>query len=132
MSYLICREDAVKDRIKLLVIWLIMYVVTIGLGGCSAFQPHVDEELAPYVQNFETVAHKKNTASVRFAETPYSWSVGYCNLGQVGRREVLIDAKFWKTATQDQKERLLLHELGHCVLGLGHSTDRKSVMFPSL
>jgi hypothetical protein len=32
-----------------------------------------------------------------------------------------IDLRYWKKATHAQREELLLHELGHCVLDLDHS-----------
>jgi hypothetical protein len=47
--------------------------------------------------------------------------VGTCNSYSDGRREVVIDQGFWATASDDVREELVYHELGHCLLNRAHN-----------
>ena len=42
------------------------------------------------------------------------------NWGYMGSKKIVIDASFWDRITEDSREQLIFHELGHCVLGLDH------------
>lgn len=56
--------------------------------------------------------------------------VGMCTTGAY-TPGITLKIDYWKEANDTQKENLLFHELGHCILGLGHN-KYKSVMYPSI
>lgn len=64
---------------------------------------------------------------------------GYCDLHTI---TVIIDASLWKVYSDSQRQALIDHELGHCLLGRIHrhkatiywdnSIDPHSIMYPTL
>jgi len=63
--------------------------------------------------------------------------IGLCETSE-GKRRVTFDPDFWNTVSETQKELLVHHELGHCVLHRAHQTNRlptnayASIMYPML
>ena len=53
-----------------------------------------------------------------------TWPDGHMDL------EIVIDPQYFTEATYCTQKALLYHELGHCLLGLGHSASEDSVMYP--
>lgn len=49
--------------------------------------------------------------------------VGQCAYNSDRPNRVTIDLTFWRRASSYNKEMVVFHELGHCVLGLGHNDD---------
>lgn len=49
--------------------------------------------------------------------------VGQCNYNSDRPNRVTIDLGFWRRASSFDREMVVFHELGHCVLGLGHTDD---------
>jgi hypothetical protein len=64
---------------------------------------------------------------------------GSCTTWSDGYKEVQIDPDYWNSywTTRAEQLELIAHELGHCDLGLGHTTAKRSdgcaesVMYPS-
>jgi hypothetical protein len=50
---------------------------------------------------------------------------GQCSYGSNHLSEIIIDASFWNIASDEIKELVVFHELGHCYLYRGH----KEVLF---
>ena len=55
---------------------------------------------------------------------------GVCRIWYDGYRQIEINSKYWFSFSEEQKEQLIYHELGHCVFKLGHddsmlTTDKK-------
>lgn len=46
---------------------------------------------------------------------------GVCLKYSNGYREIQINSTHWKNYSLEQKEQLVYHELGHCVLNRGHN-----------
>jgi len=62
------------------------------------------------------------------------------NVGWCGPSGVTLDRSFWEKSSDLGREALVFHELGHCVLGLGHDIKdivvngqmiHRSLMYPS-
>lgn len=49
-------------------------------------------------------------------------------LGICGSAGITLDNQDWLKLTDTQREALLFHELGHCVLSLGHIEGRPHIM----
>lgn len=104
----------------------------------------VEEVFKPYVKTFESVTNVKVvdipiTFEKQQEDTVIGvcWVFGFINLEW---REIRIDPEYWDRATEDEKESLILHELGHCALSRDHTEEKmalgaypkvpKSIMYP--
>jgi len=99
------------------------------------------EDLERYVEEFERLSVGRNEKHVtalvvKFAdlEDPVT---GLCELYTKQSPVISIDRSYWAGADDAERENLMFHELGHCVLRRGHLETRKdlkpvSIMFPSL
>ena len=50
-------------------------------------------------------------------------TLGYCRTGD-GTPEIMVNPKYWAYMSVSDKEELMFHELGHCVLRRGHKGDK--------
>ena len=48
-------------------------------------------------------------------------TLGQCKSYSDGSKKVIIDQPFWNQAAYDQREYIVFHELGHCVLDREHN-----------
>lgn len=46
--------------------------------------------------------------------------IGTCSWDQTHKHSIVLDQDYWRRATDLQREFLVFHELGHCVLGKDH------------
>lgn len=53
-------------------------------------------------------------------------TVGLCNHRLDQPNQVIIDLEFWNTASENSKELIIFHELGHCYLERGHKDEAKN------
>lgn len=106
-------------------------ILTVIVGGCSKdeLNPYTNEDLAndefyPYLELFLEEANKRGydfgTHYLNFYFADIDYAVG---LSQ-GRNKILIDRKYWNTATPERKEWLIFHELGHSILNRKHRNER--------
>lgn len=103
------------------------------LAGCGSKVGHVEAELVPYVQEFQRqsqVFNKSTTVTevtVVFGDVPTITgnvvAIGVCDFGS---KTVTVDSKTWKTLSDESKQTLVTHELGHCALSRLHRTDMVS------
>ncbi len=50
--------------------------------------------------------------------------VGQCKTYSDGSKEIVLDLVYWENATEIEREYLVFHELGHCVLERDHNNER--------
>lgn len=94
-------------------------------------------ELHKYVQKFvddakaqgvDVLPHVKNpTLELRIMDLG-AWSsstIGLCETSKT-RRRLTVDPDFWRNATEERRELLMHHELGHCVLNRRHRSGTLS------
>jgi hypothetical protein len=81
----------------------------------------IDPEIKPYIQMFENEYGKSlGRLTVQFAPTLDNAS-GMCLQHW---RSVVIKKEHWDKYNGLQREQLIFHELGHCVLGIrGHNNN---------
>lgn len=132
--------DSHTYRVAVLLMYLLCTV------NCSPMRAHergvyIDPEFAPYVANFEILSIQfarpmlvRNVSAVFVDSLPGNW-VGVCRYNATNRIEVL--RVWWQFALDSEREVLMLHELGHCVLGRGHTEtytngQPSSIMYPSV
>lgn len=107
------------------------------LLGCqkeSGLLPgQVDGALLPFLHSFEQEGMVRNyrpvyapdLVNMRF-DTLSGVISGQCKTYSDGRREVVISHRFWAKATFYEKEFLVFHELGHCLLDREHLEKKAS------
>jgi len=114
-------------------------LILIFLSSCaSGF--HYDEELLPYVLKFQYNSEiyggkyiEIENLKIVFKDT--TWlspnTIGVCFLGGI-TPTINIKPDFWEYASESEREALIFHELGHCILKQAHRKDRMSIMKPEL
>ena len=85
-----------------------------------------DEALVPYVQRFQQEYGATVNISVTFGEMAANFA-GLCYYSPY--RHVTINKSIWQRLDESQKEQLVYHELGHCVLNHGHPSYLSSIRF---
>ena len=115
----------------------IVYAVTgicvIALSSCQlevvTIPTVVDTPLQEYFDRFI------DEAAVRGLDVTYATSqvdaqigeitepnvIGQCAWSQNHQHSITLDQQYWRTANDLQREFVVFHELGHCVLGLQHT-----------
>jgi hypothetical protein len=104
----------------------------------------VESELKTYVDYFEDAAKlygvkvNMNNLVVDFVDSyPIQNWVGLCQSGTGVSKFVTVKRAYFKSAPTEVKYTLIMHELGHCVLGRSHvegylqNSCPKSLMHPS-
>jgi len=92
---------------------------------------NVDRALWFYFQAYENEARQRNVLVDLNAsqitgvieEIDQEHVAGSCSYGAHTPGHVIIDASFWESANNRQKEFVIFHELGHCDLHRGHRED---------
>ena len=99
----------------------------------------INPDFQPYVNKFEEQIGELVEIDIEYntLEEPV---VGRCIKWTDGYRNIEIDPTYWPKHNNTQKEELLFHELGHCILDRDHdetiiSADKyysipKSIMYP--
>lgn len=96
----------------------------------------IDSDLRPYLDKFVSYGSQNgvglNTSSLTmtFSESMPASSnggtvIGYCQRTLKGPN-VVIRTSYWNTASVSNREQLVFHELGHCLLGLSHNDSTES------
>ncbi len=112
-------------------------LLALALVGCGPTY-HITEEARPYAERWESIYGTEVRVDVIMADLgPYS--VADCESGQASL--VRLDIENWKTSTDFEKEEIVFHEFGHCLMGLGHDstmivrngmTIPRSIMHPNM
>lgn len=81
-----------------------------------------DQAFIKYINKFNSYSYKKSEVPIVFDEIKGN-SVGVCTKWSNGYREIGIDKEYWHSISEGQKEQLIFHELGHCVLDKDHNNN---------
>lgn len=87
----------------------------------------VDSALWPHFETFEQVAFKRGIdldlreleVTGAISDIPEANVAGTCRYG-THIHQVTIDRSYWNSASHLQREMVVFHELGHCVLAISH------------
>lgn len=105
------------------------------LSACEkeeTLSSQVEEALQPYFERFDQEARIRGLDfSLEMEELEASiirvdeeGVLGQCHYSEQAPNIVEIDNQFWARATDLEKEYVVFHELGHCVLGRNHDDTR--------
>lgn len=112
---------------------ILSLILLIGILSCNSdpeviidpeLQPYVDKFLAEAAQRGQTIDLSLAGLTMAFEEdistADYS---GICRY-RIGSNEIGIDKEVWGRLEEPSRDRLIYHELGHCVLDRGHRNDK--------
>ena len=114
---------------------IILLLATLFWNSCAkediATSSSIDEALQPYFDTFVTEAIARGELIdlddyylQAFIENIEGTDVvGQCSYSENSPRTVRIDRFYWRRATHLQKEFVVFHELGHCLLGRSHTDE---------
>lgn len=102
--------------------FILLALVLTSCGVDRAFS--IPADVKPYVQDFEQAIGRPATGiGYGFGVLGFSAEnggvIGQCSLPS---QVITLDINFWNQATDEQRELVVLHELGHCVLFRAHLT----------
>jgi hypothetical protein len=122
---------------------LSLYLFCSGCGFYSVNDGYIDPEFIPYINEYKQDKFKYlNTKNIdrfpiRFKKMTYN--DGLCEIYTFSERitdkvivqykTIYINPDSWSNMTELERKFLLYHELGHCDLGLDHSTTL-TIMYP--
>lgn len=119
----------IKEKIEMV---LLGFLVLVGVG-IHIPTHHVDPELVPYVQRYyaliDSVCPKgffrnPKQVSITITKDLEGTIIGQCRFRYNGAT-ILIDEGFWKSAPENQKYSVMMHEMTHCFM-----TDGILAAFP--
>jgi hypothetical protein len=94
----------------------------------------IEAELAPYFQRFvdeaklreKAIDMRTNSLTASIVINLPSGVAGQCSFNTQRLDEVKISRSYWSGVSDLDREYVVFHELGHCILGLSHD-DEKNV-----
>ena len=104
------------------------------LSGCKKEDANVDAGLKKYLDSFEYEASIRNL-KISFDETPVEarlelhendLRLGWCEIKPARIDKIIINLWFWDLFDELDKEKLVYHELGHCILSRSHQDELKN------
>lgn len=107
---------------------LLILVVIISCGKETDDNQYIANELQQYFDQFEVEAAQYDIEvdiddldlSGYIENIQSNGTVGQCKIYSDGMQEVVIDERYWSRIGYAEKEFLVFHELGHCILGRDH------------
>jgi len=94
-------------------------------------------QFQPYVRSFQAqaAAHGQNVQVtdlvIKFGPMENKFERGICEINGDETPTILINEEAWNQMSEDEREPLLYHELGHCVLKRKHRADQMSAGVPA-
>lgn len=100
--------------------------------SCQKEETAIDAELLEYIEVFEREAERRGMeinvealdVTAHVMNIQESNVLGQCYTYSDDSRQIIIDQDSWEELDELEKEFLIMHELGHCVLNRGHADDR--------
>ena len=114
--------------------YILFLLVLAIFSGCEKDEivPTIDPELQPYFDLFLEEGSKRGKniqiedfqIAASIEEITKNSVAGQCTQTEGAMSEVLIDQQYWRGYTPLQREALIFHELGHCILKRSHLDDK--------
>lgn len=114
---------------------IIILLTGLTFSSCSKSNDKVIEsELLTYFEDFELEAEARGV-NIEISKVDISGyiqnietrgTLGQCKTYSDGSQEVIIDEQYWNRISSSEKEYLVFHELGHCLLDKEHNDTKDS------
>lgn len=113
---------------------ILLFSVVFLVSACGRQMLYDTAIFESYVETFEkeSITYGMPTQVlelvIRFSTELKNDVAGQCQRNPNASPLILINISYWEYLTPGQKEILLFHEMGHCVLGFGHDDTEKAIM----
>ena len=101
-----------------LLIFAILVIPALFLSGGQD-----DDPFKEYIEHFEETYEIECTTKIYFGELPPNSSETAVAVAVRGGDDVVVNRAKWGYLTYTQKLWVVYHEIGHAMLGLGHSDE---------
>ena len=113
----------------------LILVLSLFVMGCSRTIPSVfiDKEFIPYVEMYKvdkklyTGISKIKRINIKFNQTPKGF-IGVCRIFGILTRTIEVNPDYWNNVSDNARQELIYHELGHCDLDIFRHVDSDSLM----
>lgn len=111
----------------------IIAMICFNLMSCTqSFENEIEADLQIHFDNFiqEASYYGKEISLDEIDIDAYIQSIeergtlGQCKSYSNGSKQVVIDQQFWNRASTLEREYIVFHELGHCILDRDHDDSR--------
>lgn len=116
---------------------LLVVLVSLNINKYTPATPEIDSKLQPYVSTFLSYCDTYKVDCSRVAEFSIKFSnfrvakvyyklfsegslIGLC---KPTSNEIEINEEYFNLSSAAEKEQLIIHELGHCILDLEHTEE---------
>lgn len=118
--------------------FLAISVVLFSASSCAPKEKQhesflqIDSAFQDYVNTFEQVAAQEGTPLtisdlvISFGTTPSLNETGVCEWTENETPKIIVNQRIWNTLNDYDKQEVLFHELGHCVLRRIHQSGEMS------
>ena len=118
------------QKIKYIVFALILHLLFIGCNKDGS--QVIERELQVHFSSFEIEAnaHGLDIDISSIAISGYIQNIetrgtlGQCKSYSDGTQQIVIDEQYWNRISNDEREYLVFHELGHCILKRVHNDEQ--------
>lgn len=114
-----------------------LYILTFALSlaaisGCmKSDSAEIEAELQTYFDQFvaeaaardQTIDVEALQISGYVEQIEERGTLGQCKSYADGSKTVVIDQFYWRTASDEERQYVVFHELGHCALGRDHDNS---------
>ncbi len=134
-------------------VFLLCAVLGFSASACSSKDKahdsflQVDAPFQNFVNNFEQVSATEgqpltiNDLVIQFGNTPTLNETGVCEWADNETPKITVNERIWNTLNDYDKQEVIFHELGHCILKRIHQTSEimaysntiqvaESIMYP--
>lgn len=131
-NLLIINIISMSNRISALAIFTCFVFIACDSNETITPSLEVTEGLQEYVERFESEAAARGIAidvdrlgvQVSFADIPETNVLGVCYYHSNAPGRIEIDQPSWLRLSDFGREYVVFHELGHCILGRGHTESQ--------
>lgn len=99
--------------------------------GVSRQYSTTDPTFASYVTQFEQAFTGIHKSTMKISNIPINFGTpneeefeGVCHLYSNGDKEIIIRKDWWDRVSEEARQLMIFHELGHCVLDRDHKNDK--------
>ena len=114
--------------------WMSLSLFLISCGRSPVVQVG---QFAPYVSRFEDTSKSEGKAIqvtdlvVKFGPMDNAAERGICQIDDKNPPTILVNEDAWQYMSEPERESLLFHEMGHCVLHRKHNNEYLPAGIPS-
>lgn len=110
-------------------------ILTIVVASCSKDDSsEIEQELVTYMEAFVdeaairgiTIDYSELDLAAYVENIVTTGTIGQCESYSDGSKAIVLDERYWIQASDLEREYVVFHELGHCVLGRSHDNSRTS------